>query len=143
MDNTRHYYFYTRMDAEDILDIIEQRVSDCKIITAYDVNQLCGAGSSSTDHYVGWTEAMIKDGEIRRVRDEYILSLPSPRSIKELDNPKISYREYSAAKKPTTTPEPISITIHTEDIDNIDATLAEMFSYISTIKDRMINLTIM
>lgn len=131
MDNTKHYYFYTRMDAEDILDIIKQRVSDCKIITAYDVNQLCGAGSSSTDHYIGWTETMIEDSEIRRVRNGYILSLPFPRSIKELDKPE------------TSTPEPINIVIHTEDIDNLDTTLAEVFSYISTIKDRMINLTIM
>ena len=119
------------MDAEDALDIIEQRVSDCKIITAYDVNQLYGAGSSSTDHCVGWTEAMMGDSEIRRVRNGYILSLPSPRSIKDLDKPE------------TSTPEPLCITIHTEDIDNIDATLAEIFSYISTIKDRMVNLTIM
>lgn len=128
MDNTRHYYFYTRMDAEDTLDIIEQRVSDCKIITAYDVNQLCGAGSSSTDHYVGWTEAMIEDSEIMRTRNGHILSLPQPRSIKELDNG---------------TPEPLCITIHTNEVDDVDAILAETFSYISTIKDRMVNLTIM
>lgn len=128
MEHTRHYYFYTRMDADNTLDIIEQRVSNCKIITAYDVNQICGAGSSSTDHYVGWTESMIEDAVIRRIRDGYILSLPQPRSIKDLN-------DY--------TPEPLCITIHTKELDDPDATLAETFKYIYTIKDRMVNLTIM
>lgn len=134
MGSTRSYYFYTKADAEYILHILEQSVSDYKIITAYDVNQLCGAGSSSTDHYVGWTEPMIKDAKIEMAQYGYILSLPCPRSIKGLN---------SCTPTKSTTPEPLCITIHTKELDDVDATLAETFKYIYTIKDRMVNLTIM
>ena len=141
MDSSKSYYFYTKEDAVDALDKIKSLVKQYKIISKGDVNEICGFSSAYTDISVGWNEAMIERASILRSRDKWSIVLPRALPLEEFDKPKISYCEYTPPK--TTTPEPLCITIHTNEVDDIDAAFAETFKYIYTIKDRMINLTIM
>lgn len=139
--------FESRSTATDALKMLHEIADKYGYASVVDLHDLADVTSNYLDNARGWNAEDLDQAEITRICDGYTIKFPSTTPIAMLihksPKPKISYREYSAAKKPTTTPEPISITIHTKDVDDIDTTLAEIFNYISTIKDRMINLTIM
>lgn len=143
MNNKKKYYFNTRGEAEEALDQIKRIANTYTYVSVADVADICGLSSSYKDNKLGWFESTLSDVYVTRCSDCYCITLPRPIPSGTDYPPKVTYREYSAAKKPTITPEPLCITIHTKDVDDIDATLAETFKYIYTIKDRMVNLTIM
>lgn len=137
------YYFNTEEEANDALNKIKEIAEDYSMISLADVNESCGLVGPYTDRKVGWTKSTID--KICIVRDVNFYSIVLPRPIPIYDEePKVTYREHHI-KKPTLekSPEPLHITIHTKDIDDVDEILAEIFSHISTVKDRMINLVIM
>lgn len=97
-----------------------------------------------TDSLFGWSNSMLDEARITIMNDgQYTLKLPASKHIDELkhsENPK------SELTYPVTTesaPEPLCVTIHTKELEDPDETLAKVFQYIYTIKDRIINLTIM
>ena len=135
----RHRYFFnSRMEAEDALRAIKDMASTYACVTIYDVNEICGRQSSYLDTKNGWLEDSLKDVYVLRGRYNYHFELPRPIPI-TADESVTSYQEDTN----NSTVEPISITIHTKEVDNLNETLEEIFSYISTVKDRMVNLTIM
>lgn len=145
--NNKTYIFNTRGEAEDTLSKIKEIAEDYSMISLADVNYLCGLVSPYTDNKLGWVKATIDNACVTRELSYWSIVLPRPVPITE-EEPKVSYREYRAKKSitettPESTPEPLYITIHTNDVDSVDEILADTFKYIYTIKDRVVNLTIM
>ena len=135
----RHRYFFnSRMEAEDALRAIKDTASTYACVTIYDVNEICGRQSSYLDTKNGWLEGSLENVYVLRGRYNYHFELPRPIPI-TADESEISYHEISD----NTTADPLSITIHTNEVDNIDEILTKTFKHIRTIKDRMVNLTIM
>lgn len=142
MSNKYEYHFNTREAAEETLDTIKRIAEDYAYVSIADVADIFGLSSSYGDNKLGWTKESLKNVYVARDRYGYLITLPLI-TYREY-SPKIKYREYSPKNyNENSTPEPLCITIHTKDVDSIDEVLADTFKYIYTIKDRMVNLTIM
>ena len=70
-------FFDNRMDAEVILDQINQLMEQYGRFTVSWLHEMLGAKSSYPDNNYGWTD--ISQARVKTVRDGYILSLPNPR----------------------------------------------------------------
>lgn len=145
MYNTEKYTFHSRKAAEEALEFLKRGVEKYEVVTLADFNDYCEISSDYRETKIGWFKNAINDAVITRMPNGWFIVISNPIEIEPINKPKVTYRDYYSTKKSPkdSSSEPLCITIHTEDIDNIDATLAEIFSYISTIKDRMVNLTIM
>ena len=141
----KDYGFISEDSAKNALDQLKRIAKTYGFATVADYYDICELHSSYTDNKVGWTYDTLNNITIScNNRYSYEINLPSPIPLDTEYKPKSTYREYSHKyynKK--STPEPLCITIHTNELDDVDATLAETFKYIYTIKDRMVNLTIM
>ena len=141
MYNTEKYTFHSRKAAEEALDFLKRVVKDYGYVSLADLNDYCEIMSDYRENKFGWFKKAIDEAEVQYTGNGWFIVMSKPVSIDPTYGTKISYREYTPAK--SSTPEPLCITIHTNELDDVDATLAETFKYIYTIKDRMVNLTIM
>lgn len=64
----------TRGEAEDVLDRMDDLISSYDIVSVADLYDLVGIPGSYTDNKYGWTN--LRNAEIQRVRDGYLLRLP-------------------------------------------------------------------
>ena len=139
------FIFETRENAENTLSKLLYIADTYGSATLCDLDELCGL-SSTYDHTKRfWTTTMIRGANILRVRDGWTIELPEP-MCKPPESAKVRYRSYNnpyVKPTPKTPAEPLNIVIHTNDVDSPDETLADVFKYIYTIKDRMVNLSIM
>lgn len=139
MYEVKKLYFNDKRDAEDNLSIMKDIAHNYGVVTVsdyYDICSSCPTYGIDGKKY-GWLEHSINQSVI--VRDYalgWYIKLHNPVPLCQ------ELREASHTSK-NSIPEPLCITIHTKELDDPDATLAETFKYIYTIKDRMVNLTIM
>lgn len=144
MYNCKSCTFISEYAAKSALERLKHIAKVYGFASLADYYDICEIDCSYTDTKIGWMYDTLKNVEISRINCcNYRINLP--RAIPMDTNPvasvpKVTYREYTTKNS---TPEPLCITIHTKELDDVDATLAETFKYIYTIKDRMVNLTIM
>ena len=137
MHTIRHNIFRNEDTAKKTLNELKFIAKIYGNVTLADYYDIRKEGSSYTDNKIGWTYGMIKNTDIIACAlGGYRIDFPRPVTLD-------TYVASEPTNTKTTTPEPLCITIHTKDVDDIDAVLAETFKYIYTIKDRMVNLTIM
>jgi hypothetical protein len=123
--------------AKETLNKLKRIAKEYGTVSLADYYEIREEDSSYIDNRIGWTYFMIKNTDI--ITDAhgcYHINFPRPITLD-------TYVGYKPVNTKSTTPEPLCITIHTKELDDVDATLAETFKYIYTIKDRMVNLTIM
>lgn len=129
-----NYYginFSTRSDAEDFLYQMLDDVKNYGTVTLADVLTMDGKRPDYADTRWYWNERDIRIAKIIRLEDCYTVELP--------DSKHFDSRQSSTKS----TPEPLNICIHVNDLEDPDAVIADTFKYIYTIKDRMVNLTIL
>ena len=91
------------------------------------------------DQMRGWTPTLVKAGNVIKKNGKWTIELPDTMHISELNK-----HFYRIAKSSTLSDHNIlTITIHTNELENPAETLADIFKHIPNIKDRMINITIM
>ena len=139
-----NYYginFATRGDAEAFLSEMLEIAEQYKRVTLADVHDLANKKSYYDDTKWYWNERDILIATIIRLQDCYTIELPNSKRL-YTDKPYVkSPINHEPSVKPT--PEPLNICVHINDLDDPDSVLADTFKYIYTIKDRMVNLTIM
>lgn len=69
----------TRAEAEEVLDRLDEIIEMYDAATVADYYDLCGVTGQYTDQKYGWTN--LRNAKIERVRDGYIIKLPSARPI--------------------------------------------------------------
>lgn len=128
-----------RADAEVILGKLRNIAELYGDVRVEDLLDISGVphNYSKTNREHGWKKEALKSVVIYRTRDAYEISFPVPILLTgNLENNSIE-------NHPTTEKEPLCITIHINDLNDPDAVLADVFKHIYTIKDRMVNVTIM
>lgn len=127
-----HIRYKTREKALEILDRLKQLAENYGVVTVNDYNDIAKIKSSYTDTKYGWLEYMIKEAIVCNDNCGYYICLSRPIPIPD-----------DRAETPKSDPQPIYITVHTNEISDLNKTLAYTFKYIYTIQDRTVNLTIM
>lgn len=134
----------TRKDATDILNRMLEIVEDYGYATVADLKDLSDIAGSYTDNKLQWAKANIVSAHISEDNDgTYRISLPAP-----TDTPPnyrrvpSTYRDTTAYSKVKHTKDPINITIDIKELDDPANTLAEVFKYVYTIEDRVVNISI-
>jgi hypothetical protein len=69
----------SRVEAEEVIDRLYDVVSRYESASVADLYELVGLSSTHTDHKWGWTD--IRGAGVQRVRDGYLLDLPSPEPL--------------------------------------------------------------
>jgi len=69
----------SRVEAEEVIDRLYDVVSRYESASVADLYELVGLSSTHTDHKWGWTN--IRGAGVQRVRDGYLLDLPSPEPL--------------------------------------------------------------
>ena len=139
-----NYYginFSTRSDAENCLSQMLEIAARYGIVTLADVCCLVYKYSRYGDNKRYWDEKDLENAKVICLEDCYTIELPDSKCFdanKPSVNPDINHE---SSVKPT--PESLNICIHINELDDPDSVLADTFKYIYTIKDRMVNLTIM
>lgn len=133
--------FFTRNDAKEFLYRMSKIAENYGDITLANVLEMFDIVSHYYDSMRYWTDEDVNNAIVVRVKRRYTIELPN---LKHRDTNK-PYVEPPVADKPSvdSTPEPLNICVHINDLDDTDSVLADTFKYIYTIKDRMVNLTIM
>lgn len=124
--------FSMSVTAADCLGHMSEIAHDYGIVTVADaignyVKPIYGLHSK-----LYWTEDDLEQAKIVTVDDHYTIELPEPRHQTEYEYP---------APDPETSA--LNIVLHTNEVSDPDAVLAEIFKYVYTVKDRTINITIM
>lgn len=153
MDNTRdsrNINFNTRSEAEAALDRMEKTAKEYGSATFADLCDFAGVQSVYEDTRYYWTMDMFKYAKILRSRYGYIIDLQRPRYNHPPINPSqskspakvryVSYKNKMCPPKPE--PKTLTITINTEEIDDVGDTMAEVFKYVYTITDRDVQIYI-
>ena len=134
--------FNSCVDAEDILSKLREIGEEYGVVHVSDLYDLVGLECSYLMSKYVWMPNQLKGRLVYRAREGWVIGLP-PASQDGSTTAKVTYREYSSKKPdPKTTPEPLTITINTDDIDDFDSVLAETFKYVHTITDRPIYISI-
>lgn len=68
------YIFDNRGDAEIVLERLDEAIARYSIVSVADLRELAGLPQEYTDNKYGWTN--IRNAEIRRVSDGYLLRMP-------------------------------------------------------------------
>lgn len=71
--------FENRFDAENVLDCMADITMDYGMVSVADFYELAGEEAAYTDNKYGWGH--VKDAEIIKVRDGWIIDLPKPEPI--------------------------------------------------------------
>ena len=69
----------TRGEAEEVLSVMNELLDNYGIVSVADLNELVGITGYYTDNKYGWTS--IRNAEVVRVRDGYLLKMPKARPI--------------------------------------------------------------
>lgn len=78
--NRRSVYDYddiildTRREAEDVLNRMDDLIDNYGMVSVADLYDLVGVSGNYTDNKYGWTN--LRNAEVRRCRDGYLLKLP-------------------------------------------------------------------
>lgn len=138
---------FTIEEANTFIDRMRDIAREFGDVTVADVKDLVGIFGTYSDTYYGWWIADIDDikmhadeGNLEKIN---YITFPQPHSRKHSMRTDIPTDNPTPDTKPTTEKEPLCITIHINDLDDPDAVLADVFKHIYTIKDRMVNVTIM
>lgn len=104
-----------------------------------DVYDELGITVHDGDKMRGWTPTLVKAGNVVKKNGKWTIEFPDTMHVTELE--KHFYKISKPA--PQTDPQPIYITIHTNEVSDLNTTITDIFKHIQTIKDRIVNLTIM
>lgn len=152
MDNTRdssNIIFNTRNEAEDVLDHMNEIAKTYGNATFADFCDLAGVASVYADTRYYWTIDMLKDAKVLRVRYGHVVDLMRPmwnppgNSSQSKTSAKVScvsHRNNTRQSKPE--PKTLTITVNTEEVDDIGDIMAEVFKYVYTITDRDVQIYI-
>lgn len=69
----------SRGEAEEVLSVMNELLDNYGIVSVADLNELVGITGYYTDNKYGWTS--IRNAEVVRVRDGYLLKMPKARPI--------------------------------------------------------------
>lgn len=69
----------SRGEAENVLAMMDELISEYKIVSVADLYDLVGIDGSYTDNRYGWTN--IRTASVVRVRDGYMIKLPKPQPL--------------------------------------------------------------
>lgn len=72
--------FETRGDAEEVRSLMDELLDQYQVVSVADLYDLAGMSSPYTANKYGWTN--LRNAEVMRVRDGYILKLPKALPIK-------------------------------------------------------------
>ena len=72
--------FDNRMEAEDVLNRMEEIIDQYKIVSVADMYDLANVSCCHTDYNYGWSD--IRSAEVISVRDGYIIKMPKALPIK-------------------------------------------------------------
>lgn len=142
--------FATREDARDALDKALEIAETYGHVTLADIKDIARTKSYYVDNKLFWQsgDSLTDDSIILRTADGWIIRMPEnyiderPRYGYYRDYAQRSYRYSKPMIKPDPEPQPLYITVNTESIDDVDETLANLFKYIYTITDRVVNISI-
>ena len=125
--------FNTRAEAEDALWKLEEYAKTYGSACVSELYELAGLGGSFLATKYMWLPHQLKSCTVLRVGDGYIIDLPP--ASHDGSTTKVTYRDYYS-KKPTPKPEPLTITINTDELTDFEFVLSETFKCIRTISDR-------
>lgn len=136
-------YFTCESAANDKLEEMVTRAIEYGCVSIADYYEICNVyfcyGHRYTDTKYGWLRYHLSNARVDVDHlGRWYISLP--RAI-PLDSYNIA--DSNEDHESQTEPQPINIAIHTNEISDLNKTLAETFKYIYTIQDRTVNLTIM
>jgi len=69
----------TREDAEEVIQNMYDLLDQYSMVSVSEFLEMVGLPDEYTDRNYGWTS--LRDVEVRRVRDGYIIDLPNPRAL--------------------------------------------------------------
>lgn len=72
--------FGSRSEAEEVLSRMDEIIDEYKIVSVADMYDLAGVSSNYTDNNYGWIN--IRNAEVIRVKDDYIIKMPKALPIK-------------------------------------------------------------
>lgn len=78
-NDLRELILDTRVEAEDVIEALFDLVEKYETATVADLHDLLGIVPSHTDNKWGWTD--VRDFEVRRVRQGYLLVVPKPEAL--------------------------------------------------------------
>lgn len=81
--NYEDIIFKTRMEASEVLDILNDTIDQYEIVTVSDLHDLAGIIGPHTGNRYGWSN--LNSAKIIRVRDGYLLELPKPLPIDSIN----------------------------------------------------------
>ena len=137
IDNRIVTGFNTREQAETILNRLLDIAEDYHYVSVADLKDLCAIESHYLDNHLRWSESAVRGAEILRDFDgnwKIRLTIPGD------DRPTIKKAVYKSSYK--STPEPLNITINTNEIDDFDNVLVGVFRQVYTITDRAVFINI-
>ena len=139
-ESTFELFGLSLANAEHICDRVKELINLYHYATVTDVKDLSGITGSYKDNGLRWYKEDIRkiNIEVHGIRNGkllYKIKFPSPKGN--------SLDEKEPEQTVISTSEPLNITIHIDDLDDPDDTLAEVFKYVHTIKDRPIFISIL
>lgn len=138
MYNYENMRFTNRGDAVDVFNKMEEIANTYGVVFVDDYKELCNITPEYMDTKYGWFDHNINAAVIRRDYYGYFIDLPKPTLIEYGEND--NHEDCSSTLSESNI---LTITIHTNELENPAETLADIFKHIPNIKDRMINITIM
>lgn len=133
--------FTNRTDADEIINRMDDIAERYGFVTVSDYKELCTISADFIDTKYGWLDHTVADAVVRRDYCGYFIDLPRPILFSDAQPETTKYEPFSC--KTPADHQPIYITIHTNEISELNETLAETFKHVSQIQDRTVNLTIM
>ena len=76
MNDWREIILETRPEAVEVIDQMYELLSKYEVVTVADLYDLLGESGNFTDDRYGWTD--IRGADVVRIRDGYLLDLPTP-----------------------------------------------------------------
>lgn len=131
------YYFANSFEAENTLMKLQDIANKKGYATLADMRDTHeGDRIYPEDYLIGWSPEMLRKIYINHpTNDLYSICLPDPILIENIDN----------YETPETSPEPIFITIHANELDvyDPDEIISSVLNRVEKIKDRTVNIAIM
>lgn len=137
--------FNNEEEAAEVMACMWDIIDKYGYVTVADLKKLLRINRNPSDHNFGWENSALSDSSLRNYgKNAWYINLTYPKYLNlsaSERNEHVSDDECITASEPN--PQPIHITIHTNEISDLSKTLEETFKYIYTIQDRTVNLTIM
>lgn len=143
MINFKLHYFDSKDDANVILNRILEMATMYGYVTVADFNELVGHDSEFEENKYGLSYKDLEKAHVLAFYEDakeppkYYISLPKAHPLYNRD------KLWQSNPTPNKPAEPLSITIYTEDVNDVANTIAEVFKYVYTIKDRPVHICLM